>query len=89
MTDDTASANLHHALEQGSEIVHKVKSTVLIRRGGKASDMFVVLSGKVRLDLGIDSAVGRTCGQGACICRYFSFRAIATTAWSFYSSALR
>ena len=29
--------------------------------------MFVVLSGKVRLDLGVDSAVGRTCGQGALV----------------------
>ena len=29
--------------------------------------MFVVLSGQVRLDLGVDSAVGRTCGQGALV----------------------
>jgi CRP-like cAMP-binding protein len=29
--------------------------------------MFVVLSGKLRLDLGVDSAVGRTCGQGALV----------------------
>ena len=67
MADDTASANLHHVLEQASEIVHKPKSTVLFRRGEKASGMFVVLSGKVRLDLGVDSAVGRTCGQGALV----------------------
>jgi len=67
MADDTASANLHHILEQGSEIVHKAKSTVLFRRGEKAAGMFVVLNGKVRLDLGVDSAVGRTCGQGALV----------------------
>ena len=67
MADDTASANLHQVLEQGSEIVHKAKSTVLFRRGEKASGTFVVLSGKVRLDLGVDSAVGRTCGQGALV----------------------
>ena len=67
MADDTASANLHHVLEQGSEIVQRAKSTVLFRRGQKASGMFVVLSGKVRLDLGVDSAVGRTCGQGALV----------------------
>jgi CRP-like cAMP-binding protein len=67
MADDTASANLHHVLEQGSEIVHKSKSTVLFRRGERASGMFVVLSGKVRLDLGFDSSVGRTCGQGALV----------------------
>ncbi|MFZ0732732.1 MAG: cyclic nucleotide-binding domain-containing protein [Candidatus Sulfotelmatobacter sp.] len=67
MADDTASANLHHVLEHGSEIVHKTKSSVLFRRGEKASGMFVVLSGKVRLDLGVDSAVGCTCGQGALV----------------------
>jgi CRP-like cAMP-binding protein len=67
MADDTASANLHNVLEQGSEIVHKPQSSVLFRRGEKASGMFVVLSGKVRLDLGVDSAVGRTCGQGALV----------------------
>jgi CRP-like cAMP-binding protein len=67
MGDDTASANLHRVLEQGSEIVHRAKSTVLFRRGEKASGMFVVLSGKVRLDLVVDSAVGRTCGQGALV----------------------
>jgi len=52
MADDTASANLHRVLEQGSEIVHEAKSTVLFRRREKADGMFVVLSGKVRLDLG-------------------------------------
>jgi hypothetical protein len=52
MADDTASGNLHHVLEHGSELVHKPKSTVLFRRGEKASGMFVVLGGKVRLDLG-------------------------------------
>jgi CRP-like cAMP-binding protein len=67
MADDTASANLHHVLEHGSEIVHKTKSTVLFRRGERASGMFVVLSGKVRLDFGVDSAVGRTCDQGALV----------------------
>ncbi len=67
MADDTASANLHHVLEQRSERVHKPKSAVLFRRGEKASGMFFVLSGKVRLDLGVDSAVGRTCGQGALV----------------------
>jgi CRP-like cAMP-binding protein len=29
--------------------------------------MFVVLGGKVRLDLGVDSAIGRTCGPGALV----------------------
>jgi CRP-like cAMP-binding protein len=67
VADDTASAHLHHVLEHESEIVNKPKSTVLFRRGEKASGMFFVLSGKVRLDLGVDSAVSRTCGQGALV----------------------
>jgi len=67
MADDTASANLQHALEQGSEKVRKPRSTVLFRPGGKASGMFVVLSGKVSLDLGVDSALGRACGPGALV----------------------
>jgi CRP-like cAMP-binding protein len=50
MADDTASANLHHVLEHGSEMVHKATSAVLFRRGEKDSGMIVVLSGKVRLD---------------------------------------
>ena len=40
---------------------------MLFRRGEKASGMFVVLSGQVSLDLGVDSAVGRTCGPGALV----------------------
>ena len=66
MSDDTASANLLHVLEQRSEKVHKPRSSVLFRLGEKASGMFVVLSGKVRLDLGVDLAFGRTYGPGAC-----------------------
>jgi hypothetical protein len=62
MSEDTASANLQHVLEQRSERVRKPTSTVLFRLGEKASGMFFVLSGKVRLDLGVDSAVGRTYG---------------------------
>jgi len=67
MADDTTSAILQHILEQGSEMVLKPRSTVLFRRGGKASGMFVVLSGKVSLDLGVDSALCRTYGPGALV----------------------
>ena len=67
MAYDTASVNLHNVLEQRSEKVHKPRSTVLFRRGEKASGMFVVLSGKVILDLGVDSALARTCGRGALV----------------------
>jgi len=67
MADDTASANLQHALEHRSEKVCKPRSTVLFQRGEKASGMFVVLSGKLSLDLGVDSVLGRTCGPGALV----------------------
>jgi|SRR5579864_2789715 len=67
MPDDTASANLHHILEHRSKKAHKQRSTVLFRRGEQASGMFVVLSGKVSLDLGVDSALCRTYGPGALI----------------------
>ena len=67
MSYDTASVNLLYVLKQQSEKVRKPSSTVLFRRGDKAAGMFVVLSGKVRLDLVVDSAVGRTCGQGALV----------------------
>ncbi len=67
MVDDTASANLHHVLEHRSEKVHKPRSTVLFRRGEKASGMFVVLRGKVSLDVGVDAALARTCGPGALV----------------------
>ena len=54
MADETASASLQHVLKTGREMVRKPRSTVLFRRGEKASGMFVVLSGKVSLDLGVD-----------------------------------
>ena len=67
MTSEAGSAHLRYVLEQRSEKVRKPKSTVLFRRGDKASGMFVVLSGKVSLDLGVDSVVGRSCGAGALV----------------------
>ena len=67
MANDTTSATLHYILEQRGEKVWRPKSTVLFRRGDKASGMFIVLSGKVTLDLGADSAVGRSYGTGALV----------------------
>jgi len=61
------SANLRYILERESEKLRKAKSTVLFRRGEKAAGMFVVISGKVTLDLGVDSVLGRTCGPGALV----------------------
>lgn len=67
MADDTAFANLHHALEHRCERVNKPRSAVLFRRGDKAAGLFVILSGKVSLDLGVDSALCRTYGPGALV----------------------
>lgn len=58
---------LKQALEQGSQIVRKRKSSILFRRGDQAAGMFVILSGKVILDYGVDSANGRPCGPGALV----------------------
>jgi CRP-like cAMP-binding protein len=41
--------------------------SVLFRRGEKAVGMFVVFSGKVSLDFGIDSSLVRTYGAGALV----------------------
>jgi CRP-like cAMP-binding protein len=64
MTSEAASAHLLYILEQRSEKVRKPKSTVLFRRGDRASGMFFVLSGRVSLDLGVDSVGGRSYGAG-------------------------
>jgi CRP-like cAMP-binding protein len=67
MSYATASVNLLYVLKQRSEKVRQPSSTVLFRRGDKASGMFVVLSGKVSLRLGVDSALCRTYGPGALV----------------------
>ena len=67
MTSEAASAHLRHILEQNTEKVRKPKSTVLFRRGDSASGMFVVLSGMVSLDLGVNSILARSYGVGALV----------------------
>jgi CRP-like cAMP-binding protein len=67
MAGYTARSNLQTALQQGGEKVHKSRSVVLFRRGDKAFGMFVILSGKVSLDLGVDSAFARCHGPGALV----------------------
>jgi hypothetical protein len=49
------------------EKIRRPKSTVLFRRGDKACGMFVVFTGKISLDLGVDSIVGRSYGAGALV----------------------
>lgn len=67
MDDESSAFYLKEVLEQGNQIVRKPKSSVLFRRGDKAAGMFVVLSGKVILDYGVDSVCGRSSGPGALI----------------------
>lgn len=67
MSAESVSFYLKQALEEGSERIHRRKSTVLFRRGEKAAGMFVVLRGKVTLDYGADSAFSRSCGPGALV----------------------
>lgn len=67
MTGEAASAHLWQIVEQCSEKVRKPKSTVLFRRGDKASGMFVVLRGTVSLDLGMDPVLARSYGAGALV----------------------
>ena len=63
----TAPINLQTALAQHGEKVSKPKGSVLFQRGTEAFGMFLVLSGKVRLDFGVDSAFSRTYGPGALV----------------------
>lgn len=63
----TAPINLQTALAQEGEKVSKPKGSVLFQRGTEAFGLFVVLSGKVRLDFGVDSAFSRTYGSGALV----------------------
>ncbi|HZW94670.1 MAG TPA: cyclic nucleotide-binding domain-containing protein [Candidatus Eremiobacteraceae bacterium] len=67
MTSEAGAAHLRYVLEQRTEKVRKPKSTVLFRRGDKASGVFLVLSGKLSLDLGVDSALTRSYGAGALV----------------------
>lgn len=67
MTAETAYAHLRYMLEQASEKLRRPKSSVLFRRGDEASGMFIVLSGSVRLDLGVDSIAKRCYGVGALV----------------------
>ena len=65
MAGDSTPVSLQIALEQRCQKIHKLKGTVLFRRGEKATGIYVVLSGKVSLDLGADTAFARSYGSGA------------------------
>ncbi len=65
MAAHIAPVNLQIALEQRCEHFGEPKSAVLFRRGERAFGIFVVLSGKVSLDFGVDSPLARSYGPGA------------------------
>lgn len=67
MASCTAPANLSTFLEQNCERIQKPRSKVLFRRGEKAFGMFLVLSGRVSLNIGIDETLARCYGPGALI----------------------
>jgi CRP-like cAMP-binding protein len=67
MASDIASANLQTILEQRCGKVRKPRFNVLFRHGDRAAGMFVVLSGKVSLGFGDNSAFDRSHGPGALV----------------------
>jgi len=63
----SSTSDLYQALERVSTRVQKTKSTVLFHRGEEAFGIFVVFSGTVILDFGIDAGLGTICGPGALV----------------------
>lgn len=67
MAGYSGRTTLQITLEKQGERLHKPKSAVLFRRGERGRGMFIVLSGKVSLDVGVDSALARSYGPGALV----------------------
>jgi CRP-like cAMP-binding protein len=57
--------DLHSILHQGCERICKPKKSTLFREGETSFGMFVVFSGAVRLDFGVDCPLSRSYGPGA------------------------
>lgn len=57
--------SLQVALNLCCERIRKPKGSVLFRRGERATGLYLVLSGKVSLDLEVDTAFARAYGSGA------------------------
>ena len=58
-------ADLQIVLEPRCEKMRMTKGSVLFQRGEKATGLFIVFSGRVSLDLGVDTALARSYGSGA------------------------
>jgi len=69
MPGGTDQTELQTTLKQCCMKIRRPKSTVLFRSGEKAFGMFVVLSGTVTLDFGVDRslAMNHTYGPGALV----------------------
>ena len=67
MVCHSVPADLQSALEEHGERFRKPESTVLFRGGEKAFGVFIVFSGRVRLDFGDESALSRSYGPGALV----------------------
>ena len=59
--------DLNTALAEHSERLFKPKLTVLFRRGQAASGLYIVHSGTVSLDFGVDSPFAHPCGAGSLV----------------------
>src|SRR5215475_3022845 len=62
-----ARVHLQTVLEKQGKKVRKSNGEVLFRHGEKAFGLFLVLNGKVRLDIGVDSPLARSHGAGALV----------------------
>jgi len=67
MAGYSGRTTLEITLEKQGQRIHKPKSAVLFHRGERGRGMFVVLKGKVSLDVGVDSVLARSYGPGALV----------------------
>lgn len=69
MTQHVVPKDLLTALQSCCRTVQKLKHTVLFHRGEASYGMFLVLSGSVSLDFGVDarSPLNSSCGPGALV----------------------
>src|SRR5215469_6919315 len=67
MAGCSGRTTLEITLEKQGQRIHKPKSAVLFHRGERGRGMFVVLKGKVSLDVGVDSVLARSYGPGALV----------------------
>jgi CRP-like cAMP-binding protein len=69
MAGNNIPADLQTTIQKHCTRIRKSKSTVLFRRGEKSTGMFIVISGKVTLDFGVDGslAINRAFGPGALV----------------------